>query len=265
MRVLVDLRSHVSGAPEITQVEQIPNAGDGVAINGKYVLPIVPGAEFPIDAASYVLDGGGDVDGEDVSSISFAHLLASYPQFGNIYFNPLLTAGHVGELDLAFTTFHDPVTGVDTPVRCQTGRDALLNAGQMPTHTALLAQNDTGTNARPGLIVTDEIDISPYTGGVGADEFMIYWKLLDFSVSEDVRSDYGTTSGQNTPAFRQVYETDQEPSGFSVYITPDNGDHWCEVGLLEPVAFCAKTTGFRVAFRNENDYKIFLAHFAVLF
>ena len=259
MRVLVDLRSH-----DITQVEQVPEAAVGVAINGKYVLPLVPGADFPINSNSYVLDGGGDVDGGDVSSISFAHLLASYPQFGNIYFNPLLTAANVGELSMGFA-FTDPVSSVEVPVRCQTGRFGGASPGQMPTHTALLEQNDATTPSRPGLIVTEEIDLTAYTAGVGADEFMIYWKLLDFAVSSDVRSDYGATVRENSPATRQVFETDQEPGGFSVYITTDNGEHWCEAGLLEPIAFCAKSTSLRVAFRNANDFKIFLAHFAVLF
>jgi len=264
MRVLVDLSSHVAGVPAITQVERVPDPSVLVPINGKYVLPVVPGAEFPITMSSYILDGAGDVDGGDVSSISFAHLLASYPQFGRIYFNPLLTAANVGELDVTFS-FSDPVTAADITPRLQTGRDALLNAGQMPTHTALLPQNNLTTPVRPGLLVTDEIDISAYTGGVGADEFMVYWSLLGFTTSEDVCSDYGVTVGTNSPAIRYVQEVDQEPTGLSVYITPDNGSHWCEVGMLEPVAFCAKTTKFRVAFRNASSNKVYLANFAVLF
>jgi len=263
MRVLVDLGSHVGGAPAITQVERVPDAGVGVPINGKYVLPIFPGAEFPITADSYVLDGGGDVDGEDVSSISFAHLLAAYPQFGNVYFNPLLTAANVGELDPTLA-FHDPILGVDVTPRYQSGRGPGLNDGQMPTHTALLGQNFLTTPVRPGLMISDNIDISPYAAA-GADEFMVYWKILEFSVTEDICADFGVLAGQNTPAIRTVEETDQEPTGLSVYISPDNGMHWCHVGLLEPVAFCAKTTAFRVAFRSSSLDKIYLAHFSVLF
>lgn len=265
MRVLVDLRSHVGGVPQITQVEQVPADGTLVSINGKYVLPIVPGAEFPVDGTSYVLDGGGDVDGGDVSSISFAHLLAMYPQFGHVYFNPLLTAANVAELDLTFA-FSDPLTpGRTMYPRLQTGRVPGPVSGQMPTHTALLGINSAAIPPRPGLMVSDEIDISALTAGVGADEFMVYWKILGFQTGTDVRSEYGATAGINSPALRSVIEVDQEPSGFSAYISPDNGDHWCEVGLLEPVAFCEKTTKFRVAFRNSDPNRVYMAHFAVLF
>jgi len=249
----------------ITQVEQTPAAGLPTAINGKFLVPLVDGADFPIDTTSYLLDGGGDVDGGDISSISFAHLLAQHPQFGHVYFNPLLTAAQVAELDLVFP-YRDPTdpTSILTP-RLQTGRGVGGTTGQMPTHTALLAVNASVTPPRPGLIVSEEIDIGPMTSNVGADEFMVYWKLLNFYVSQDVHSDYGGTAGLNTPAMRYVYETDQEPLGFSVYITTDNGDHWSEVGLLETIAFCDKTTKFRVAFRNDSTSKVYLANFAVLF
>jgi hypothetical protein len=268
MRVLVDLGSHVAGAPSITQVERVPENGVLTPINGKYVLPIIPGAEFPITTSSYILDGGGDVDGGDVSSVSFAHLLASYPQFGRIYFNPLLTEAHVGEIDITATFLDQSVSPpVTLRPRFKSGRPAGLGAaaGQMPTHTALFSVNVTTTPSRPGLLITKEIDIATVTSGVGADLFLPYWKILDFSVTEDVSSQYGATNGMNVPALRYVLETDQEPSGFSVYLSPDNGDHWCEVGLLEPVAFCEKTTRIRIAFLNYGTERVHLANYAVLF
>lgn len=265
MRLLVDLASHVAGLPKITQVEKVPDFGVQVPINGKYIIPCVPGAEFPVDVNSYVLDMTGDVDGGDVSSLSFAYLLSQHPQFGRIYFNPLLTAGHVGELDDTFVVYSPWAPGESYTPRFQTGRPGILDAGQMPTHTAMLPKNDFASPARPGLIVSNEIDISTYTGGVGADEFMVYWKYLGFSETDDVRSDYGATQGRNDPAIRSVEEVDQEPTDTGVYLTTDNGTHWCSVGLLEPVAFCEKSTKFRVAFVNGSSAKVFLAHFAVLF
>ena len=264
MRLLVDLRSHVAGAPLITQVEKTPVPGDLTPINGKYVLPMVE--DFTIDDASYILDGTGALDGLDVVSQSFAHLLAAYPMFEFIYFNPLLTADHITDLDLT-STFTDPLTGDVYPVRAQTGREPMLpyDAGQMPTHTALLPLNDTMTPTRPGLLISKEIDLSAYTGAAGADQFVLYWKLYDFDVQHDIASDYGITAGQNDPAVRHVLEANQEPSGFSVYISPDNGAHWCSVGLMEPVAFCQATTSIRVAFMNTGSTKKYLAAYAVMF
>jgi len=261
MRVLVDLLTHFTTAPQeplVTQVEKTPAPEEGTPINGRYVLPIVTGVEFPITSADYVLNAAGGIDGGDISSISFSHLLAMFPEFENIYFNPLITADHVDELDVAFS-FLDPDTLDSYTPRFQSGTPGV---GQMPTHTALLAQNDSLVAPRPGLIVSDEIGISAFTAG--ATEFMLYWKLLDFDVSDDVRSEFGALAGQNTPAIRRVYEVDQEPIRFFAYISGDNGTSWTRVSLLEPVTLAA-TQAFRVAFKNTATAKAFLANFAVLF
>ena len=277
MRILVDLGSHVAGDPLITQVEKVPPLGaDGAtAINGKYAIPVVPGADFRVDSSHYVLSGGV-IDGGDVSSISYAHLLATYQMFGHVYFNPLLTADHVAELDLT-ATFKEvnltapygpspPEDPVYFPTRAQTGRPAgPPDAGQMPMATAVLDQNDTMAPSRPGILISDLIDIGPFTDGVGTDEFLLFWKLYDFTVTDDVAADYGFLAGTNTPAVRQLLETDQEPTGFFAYISTDDGVNWCEVGLLEPLAFTEKTTGVRVAFKNTTSSRVYLDTFAVLF
>ena len=275
MRVLVDLRSHLIANPLITQVEKVPAPGTPTPINGKYVLPIIPGVDFPIDQNSYVLDGSGQIDGGDVSSQSYAHLLAMFPMFGNIYLNPLLTASHVAEIDLTASFLDNSVVPPATyPTRVQTGRGVAtpgMPAGQMPTHTALLPfSKGVPPPGRPGMMISQEIDIGPYTldplgNPVGTDQFMLYWKLLGFNVTDDISSDYGALAGHNDPAIRFVEEVDQEPNGFSAYISPDNGLHWCPAGLLEPVTFAIQTTKFRVAFRNNGRNKVYMATFGVLF
>lgn len=273
MRLMVDFRSHAAGAPLITQVERVPAVGSSTPINGKYVLPIVPGAEFSVTKDSYVLNQAGDTDGSDVVSQSFAYLLAMHPQFGHIYFNPLLTAANVAELDSA-GTMNEGYPPVTHRTRMQTGREGGIpgmDPGIYPTHTALLAQNATGATPHPGLLVTNEIDIGPYTldanqHPVGTDEFLLYWKIFGFNVSDDIASDFGdVTGGVNQPAVRSVMEVTQEPNGFSAYISPDNGVHWCPAGLLEPIAFCDKTTKIRVAFKNTSTNKVYLAQYAVIF
>lgn len=274
MRLLMDLRSHVTTppAPEIIQVQRVPAVGDTTIINGKFVLPMPLDVDFPITSGSYLLDGAGEIDGADVVSTGYAQLLAAYPQFGNVYFNPLLTSDHVAELVLD-QSYHFTDRSVTPQVnffpRFQTGREnGVADDGQMPTHTALMPLNVN--MSRPGLIITDEIDLSSYTldcngDPVGADQFLVYWKLYSFAVSEDVASDYGPLLGVNTPALRTVAEMDQEPSGFTVYITTDDGANWCPVGLLEPIAFCDKTTRVRLAFRSDRSSKVYLAAYALLF
>ena len=77
--------------------------------------------------------------------------------------------------------------------------------------------------------------------------------------------DIGVHAGKNEPALRLIEETDDEPAGFSAYISTDGGANWCRASLLEPMAFCDKTTKVIVAFRNDTTSKLFLASFALMF
>ena len=278
--MVVDLRSHLSvpPAPEILQVQRVPVEGPGGAtiVNGRFMLPMPLDVDFPINSNVYILDGAGEINGFDVVSKGYAHLLAAYPQFGNIYFNPLLTADHVSELVLD-QSYHFRDKTLTPPVnfypRFQTGRESGVDdPGQMPTHTALHALNQGVTPNRPGLMITGEIDIGPYTLDcdsieVGTDQFMVYWKLYDFDETHDIAAEFGANAGTNSPAQRSIEETNQEPADFSVYLTTDDGANWCQVGLLEPVAFCDKTTKVRLAFRNDDvrGRKVFIASYALLF
>jgi len=186
-----------------------------------------------------------------------------------------LTSDHVKELVLDQSFHFTDKTGTppypDFYPRFQTGREeGVAGDGQMPTHTALFPLNTTTTPGRPGLIITAEIDIGPYTldcddNEVGTDEFMLYWRLYKFAVTEDVAADAGLLADTNTPALRLIEETDDEPSGFSVYISVNEGTTWCPASLLEPLAFCDKTTTIRIAFRNDTAEKLFLACFALMF
>jgi hypothetical protein len=261
MNILVDLSSHILNDPKIIQVDKTPDALSTIPINGKYVVYSVD--DFPVDSTSYVLNPiSHTLDGQDVVSTAFAHLLAKYPMYSNIYFNPLLIKEHVEEIDF-FTPFRKWNVGLNDYVeyytRCQTGRGGLTETGNAPNHTSLLPINTTVTPSKPGLIVTTEIDISSFTASLGADNFMVFWKIYEFSTSADISN--GTV---NTPAIRTLTEVDQEPANFSVYISPNSGN-WTQVGLLEPVSFCEKTTSFRLAFENTSAEKVYLASFAVLF
>lgn len=282
MRILVDLASHISAvngggnSPLITQVEVVPETDEDTPINGRYSIPTIKGVEMVIPEDAVILNGAGQIDGSDICSAIYANLLAMFPMFDNVYFNPLLTPDHVNELDFT-KTFKDVSTtpAVFFPSRFQTGREPIgpgqaLDPGQMPTHTALLPANTLVTPTRPGMMITDLINIGPYTldkhgNQVGADEFMVYWKLYEFNVTQDITADYGANSGTNTPAIRNIVEIAQEPTGFSAYISTDDGANWCQVGLIEPIAFCDKTKSFRLAFRNDSANKVFIAAFAVLF
>ncbi|MBD3261745.1 MAG: hypothetical protein GF334_08790 [Candidatus Altiarchaeales archaeon] len=261
MRVISDLSSN-----EVLQGEPTPEEGTQSKMNGRYAVEI-PVGSVEVNAASYTVP----VDGGDMSSLGFSQLLARYPTYENIVFNPLLTTNDVGDLDLAAVIDNtsnqilaSPYTGEYTP-RLQTGRFSGVNVGLAPNSTAMLAVNDHTTPPKPGLIVSDTIDISGVTGGLGADSFMVYWRIYQFETSEDIRSSYGGTSGTNEPAIRYLEETDQEPSLMTVAISNNDGGSWTVVRRFEPVSFCEKGTLVRVAFFNTYPFKLYLANYAILF
>ena len=133
---------------------------------------------------------------------------------------------------------------------------------------AVLPQNDApGIGLeRPGVLVTDTIDVGPLTGGIGATEFVVYWYIYEFDTTEDVSSDFGATAGVNTPALRQVSELDQEPGDFEVFISINDGANFFPVDRLVPIAFCNPGLLVRLAFKNTNSLrKRYIAHYAVLF
>lgn len=246
MRILVDLASHMLGSPQILQVEKTPPLGEPVPVNGKYVIPVIEGSTVQITPTTYVLP----VNGSDIYSRMYAELLAQYPMFQHIYFNPLLTAANAGEFDLTVSPFIPAI-------RAQ--------IGSVPNMTAILPKNTAWIPGSNGYLLTDAIDLVPYTAGEGADEFMVYWKLYGYDVSHDVFADSGALAGDNLPTIRSIKEVEQEPPGFTVRVSNNDGLNWETANRLRHVTFCDKGTDLRVSFTNEGTEKIYLATYAVMF
>jgi len=197
-------------------------------------------------------------------------LLARFPMFENIVFNPLLEAGDAADLDpsavLDNTTnqvIAAPFTGSFSP-RFQTGRGSGPQTGLTPGSTAVLAPNNQTTPPRPGLIITDTIDISAIAPS-GATEFMVYWKVYRYSTSQDIMSSFGVFNGINQPAVRSIEEIDQEAPEIVVALSLDDGASFMPVGFLEPLTNCAPSTELRLAFTNTGSDKVYLGAYAVLF
>lgn len=270
MRIRADLRSLFAGDPGIVQVQKTPPTGAAgqEPVNGQYVIPM-PGGSFSVDETDYILNGVGEIDGGDVISEAFANLLSRYPDFNDVYFNPLITGDHVTELDLSGTFPDTSVTPTQTlSSRVQIGRGggSPLGDGMAPNNVALLAQNETVSPVRPGLVVTDTIDVSAFATGGEAHSFLVWWKLYGFTVSDDINSEHGATAGVNTPAIRYITEVDQEPSTLEVYLSADSGTTWTQVGRLSPATtLCDATETVKLAFVNRGSEKIYLTSYAVLF
>lgn len=266
MRILVDLPTN-----KILQVEKVPDLGDPRANNGKYPIPMPEGVSVFVEPDSFVLPAS---DPNSVVAQSYAGLLATFPQYENILFNPLLTEADIGDLDLNGVLKEGIPPTEEFVSRLQTGRTSggPLPVGQAPTSTAILAANESVVPARPGVLVTDTIDIGPLTldplSGlpVGADDFAVYWYLYDYNTTHDIRSDLGVHAGQNLPALRNLIEIDQEPNDLQVFLSINDGATFTEVQRLVPVAFCEKGQLLRIAFKNNDPTrKIYLAGYAILF
>ena len=253
MRVVTDL---ATGG--ILQVEKSPPVGEARAFNGRFAVPIPEGVPVDLTSASYVFP----VDGGDVSSLAMASLLAQYPMYAHVVFNPLLTATDIADLDLAAV-----FTPTGDVTRAVVGRGAgPLPTGTSPNAVCVLNQNNRVAPSRPGCLISDTIDVGPATGGVGADEVMVWWVLYELSTSDDVTSDAGAGAGRNDPAIRYVAEADPEPSGFQVNVSNDDGVTYTVVSRMTPTNLGAFGTLLRIAFRNtSNTTKRYVGAYAILF
>lgn len=256
-RIVADIASN-----KVLQVEKTPDLGDLRPFNGRYLLPVPDGASVDVDSASYILPQ----DGGDLAALSAAALLARFPMYSNIVYNFLLEAADVADLDLAAAPAVSAIGGVTVRTRAQTGRGAGPGpTGQCPTTTAILPTNTFVAPNRPGMLVTNAVDIGPATGGAGADEFMLWYQIYGYTTSQDIASDYGIFAGDNTPATRGITEIDQEPAGFSVFISHDNGTTWTAISRLEPTDLTVFGTMVRLAFVNTSTSKVYLGAYAFLF
>lgn len=259
MRILADLAQL-----QIIEVAKNPPIGELVDCTGRVCLPVPEGVTLRVTPSSIVLPPG---DPNSIIRQSYAGLLARYPQYNNILYNPLLEATDMAELDpTGVLAIGAPVT-ITHPARFQMGR-GIAPAGAAPGSVAMLESNDSlGAGLeRPGVITTTTIDIGPYTADLGADEFMVYWYLYEISVSTDVSATIGAFAGQNVPTLRQWVEIDQEPTNFEAYLSLNDGANYFPVERMTPIAFCNPGRYIRLAFKNESaSAKRFLAAYALLF
>lgn len=252
---------------EIIQVEKNPPNGTPVSRNGQYMVPVAEGVKVAVEPGSFVLPSSSP---DSVVARNFAGLLVQLPQYENVLFNPLIEGSDVDDLDPT-GVLHEgaPITASHIS-RFQIGRGTggALPAGNAANSVAVLEQNDApGVGLeRPGVLVTDTIDVGPLTGGVGATEFVVYWYVYEFSTTDDVNTSFGFFAGQNTPAIRQAIEIDQEPGDFEVFISVNDGANFFPVERLVPIAFCNPATLIRLAFKNTNSLsKRYIAHYGLLF
>jgi hypothetical protein len=251
MRVVAEIASN-----RLVRTQPDPSVGSGTTVNGQFVVPVPEGAVVTLTPTSYLTpQNAGSVPGQ-----AAAALLARYPMYANAVFNFLLEASDVAALDLTATGPGGVIS------RAMVGRGAGLGTGIAPNSTVILpTNNSTGGPPRPGCLVTDTIDIGPATGGAGAEEALLWWKVASFTTSEDILHGFGPTVGSNSPVIRSMSETSQTPAGFLVSVSNDDGATWFTAPRLTPVNLGVFDTRVRVAFTNTSANRFYLLGFVVLF
>lgn len=252
MRVVADLAT-----ANIVQVEKTPATGSARISNGKFFVPIPEMVSVDITSSSYVLP----VDGGDVTSLAMAKMLVEFPMYEHVVFNPLLTAGDVADFDLSAV-----FTPTGDVTRAIVGRGSgPLPTGIAPNVIGILPKNATVSPEKPGVLITDTIDIGPATGGAGADEFLVWWKLYTHDTTDDVTSVYGGTAGMNNPALRSTTEELADDADFEVYISHDDGATYTQVTSVTPTDLGTFGSLVRLAFVNTGSRRLYLGSYAILF
>jgi hypothetical protein len=245
-------------ASVIIQVAPSPAVGVSTPINGKFVVDIPDGVYPPrVTEASRLIDTSST---DYITGEIYENLRRAFAGYPHVVYNPLLTSADVGLLDPTATFPFDPGPPAQSwSSRCQLGR-AAAPAGVAPNSVALLPENPYATPPRPGLLITDTIDIGPATGGIGANNFIVYWKVYTMTVTDDVMN-YG--AGTNTPAIKNLVEVQQDLVG--VFLSVNDGAGYTPVSRLSPCVTCDPGTLLRLAFVNHNPFKVYLTAYAVLF
>lgn len=264
MRIYADISRIPNVGPEassvIIQVAPTPPVGSApVPVNGKFYVDIPEGVQPPPIGIGSTLLGAGSILPPIYNSF-----LAKFPKYSFIKFNPLLTSADSAALDLTATF---PVVGPPLSAwatRAQVGRGAGLNLGLAPNTVAVLPQNNSVFPARPGVLITDTIDISADIPA-GAREFQVYWKIHQYAVTSDVMAYDGPLAGQNEAAIKQLFEVDQSPPDFEVYLSSNDGAGYSPVRRMMPCAVCDPGTNIRLAFVNKSPTKIYIASYAILY
>lgn len=267
MRIYADINRLPDVGPEpdsvVIQVAPTPPVGSSpVPANGKFYVELPDGVSPPpIGVGSKLL---GPPPANILPAI-YNGLLARFPKFSFVRYNALLTSADMAALDLGATFPGIPgPPPVTWATRAQVGRAVGPNAGLAPNAVALLPENTTTTPSRPGVLITDTIDIS---GDIpaGTTEFLVYWKIHEYAVTPDVMDYDGPSSGTNEPAIKGLYEVDQSPTDLEVYLSANDGGGYSPVRRLIPCAVCDPGTQIRLAFVNKSPTKRYLASYALLY
>ncbi len=267
MRVIGSVSSNL-----IVGTNPDPEVGDVTTVNGQFVVPTPPGVGLSLTSTSYLTPQ----DAGSVPGLMAAQFLSRNPAFDFAFANFFIEAADIALLDLAPAapsptsanvvsgTLPTSTFGPNGP-RCVVGRGVgPAPLGNSPNSVTLLARNSARVTPTYGSIVTETIDLIPFTGAGGTDEVLIWWKVATLSTSQDVVHGYNVTAGTNEPALRTLTELDDTAVVMPVYVSVDDGVTWDEVTRLVPTELTAAGTDLRIAFLNQGTTPITLLSYVIL-
>jgi len=250
---------------KLIEVGKSPEIGEQMLVNGRYLLPVPEGADLDVEKGSKVISDDGTFGADSLVHQAFEGLLAQYPMYSHVIYNPNILDKDVEDYDLeaGLTEVGPPLIAHNS--RAQVGRYPGPQAGNAAGSTLVLPQNNHVDPARPGLLITDTLDIEPHVSECGADEFMVWWFIATIDTTHDVVTDYGFQAGLNNPALQLFNFIEQEPDGLDVLLSVNDGESYFKVNRLEPIAFCDTATKLRLAFLNRSDQKYRILGWAIMF
>ena len=255
MRIYADInRLGVDPRDYVIQVCPTPEIGANATVNGKFFIDVPNGVAVPTIPATL---------GSLTDSI-FNGLLALHTTCSFVKYNALLTGSDSNLLDSAATFPFDPGPPVQTwSARAQLGRfGAPSDNGLAANSVRIHSQNSSVIPARPGLLITDTIDVSADVPA-GVTKFSVYWNVVRFTTSPDILN--SAPGGTNSPSLRQSLETGPEPADFEVHASTNDGAGYAQVRHMVPCTSLAAGTDLRLAFINKGSNNLYLTAYAVLY
>lgn len=237
--------------PAISQV--LSKYRGPVSVNGRAEILFPDGVDIPVNQDDHVLPQ----DSTAVSKRAFDEYLRLNRDFSFLKFNSLISAADMGKLDHS-ASFVLPGSTAPWASRFYGGR-ASSPAGLLPGSVCIPPTNSAVSPSRPGVVITDTIDISG-DAPTGADRFLVWWGTSTISLSHDVMV-YG--SGNNLASVKT--STPSPSSSLSGYISTNDGASWDPIESGRALHGCSRGTSLRVALVNTGSSRVYLNGYAVLY
>ena len=217
-------------------------------MKGKYEISY-PSTFDPLDemGSSYVYPRDANNVLKKVIEPKF---LEKYPSYEGVIYNPFLDSNDINvDNNATFPDNNQPLN-----LRYKTGNS--------PNLLSLIGKNDSLGFDMGGLFITDNIDIGALTNNLGSQTFMIFWRGVKKTYTQDITP---TPNIHTDNEASKLFYADADNSLLKVYISSDNGITFQELSNLNPFSFNQRESLIRLAFLNLSVDDVFLLSYAIMY